>query len=72
MLMVTNFVVQYIKRHIRSLTLTSLLLAGCVNLTAGNLLAITVRKTVIYISLLRQANTNKLRSYCPIMSPVKC
>ncbi|CRZ99388.1 Uncharacterised protein [Vibrio cholerae] len=35
-------------------------------------LAITVRKTVIYISLLRQGNTNKLRSYCPIMSPVKC
>ncbi|MVD33273.1 hypothetical protein D6U54_19175, partial [Vibrio cholerae] len=37
MLMVTNHVVQYIKRPIRSLTLTSLLLAGCANLTAGNL-----------------------------------
>lgn len=35
--MVTNHVVQYIKRPIRSLTLTSLLLAGCANLTAGNL-----------------------------------
>ncbi|EPZ7318673.1 COG3014 family protein [Vibrio mimicus] len=37
--MVTNQVVQYMQRPIRriTLTLTSLLLAGCTNLTAGNL-----------------------------------